>query len=466
MPYLCYQLKIEPTYDNRIYRVIEIDGNRTFADLSDAILDAFEFDHSHLYMFSRSRKPYDSKGIYHPMADGDISADEVCLRDAKLVVRNKFLYLYDFGDGWMFYITVIGIRETDQETSVTTIQSKGDLCQYPDGEEDGCFDDEDEPFEGEDDELSEDADDYGDADDLVITVVDEADDVVSERLLAVPALLQRMWIRLVEKNLPLAGYEEIQLLRRLEAAGLVDVDETEEHLYLKVRCGKKNWKEYGIPADLQKRCAFENTLLSLVGIYGVIERDLFYDVVCDDAMILSCSRREFDEVVERLGCGNLWAIMELGDGKTYISSFCNAIAEEILHIREKYPVKCYCTAEDSWQDALTSGEWKSAFPVYSKVFGHLFFECWWEPETVSELLEQLLKCIAMGMTEQEYFDWISDSFKENGLHLTKRMKKLFRELRNDFPSAALKGYTWGEYEKHRKDGWHQLTLFEEELPFQ
>lgn len=84
---------------------------------------------------------------------------------------------------------------------------------------------------------------------------------------------------------------------------------------------------------------------------------------------------------------------------------------------------------------------------------------------IVELLEQLLKCIAVGMTEQEYFEWISDCFKENGIHLTKQMKKLFRELRNDFPSAVLKGYTWGEYEKHRKDGYQQLVLFEEEVPF-
>lgn len=251
----------------------------------------------------------------------------------------------------------------------------------------------------------------------------------------------------------------------MESAGLVAVDETDEHLYLKVRCGKKNWKEYGIPADLQKRCKFENTLLSLAGIYGVIEWDQLYDVLCDDAMILSCSRSEFDEEVERLGRWNFLTIMKLDDGETYITAFCSAIAEEILNIRKKYPVKWYCTIEDSLYDALTSGEWKTAFPVYGKVFRHLFFECGWNPENVNGLLDHLLQCIAMGMTEQEYFDWISDSFKENEIHLTKRMKRLFRELRNDFPSAALKGYTWGDYEKQRKEGYRQLTLFEEELPF-
>lgn len=85
-------------------------------------------------------------------------------------------------------------------------------------------------------------------------LIDEADDLVAERLLAIPALLQRMWIRLVEKELHLVGDEEIKLLYRLEAAGLVDIDELKEHLYLKVRCGEKKWNEYGITANLQKWC--------------------------------------------------------------------------------------------------------------------------------------------------------------------------------------------------------------------
>lgn len=79
---------------------------------------------------------------------------------------------------------------------------------------------------------------------MVITVVDEADDVVAARLMAILALLQQMWIRLVEEELYLVGDEELNLLYRLEAVGLVDIDETEEHLHLKIKCGKKNWNEF------------------------------------------------------------------------------------------------------------------------------------------------------------------------------------------------------------------------------
>lgn len=30
MSHLCYQLRIEPVYDNQVYRVLEIDSNCTF----------------------------------------------------------------------------------------------------------------------------------------------------------------------------------------------------------------------------------------------------------------------------------------------------------------------------------------------------------------------------------------------------------------------------------------------------
>lgn len=58
------------------------------------------------------------------------------LRDANLVLRNKYPYLYDFGDEWMLYVTVIGIRECNQEMPITIPQSQGELCQYPKWDDD------------------------------------------------------------------------------------------------------------------------------------------------------------------------------------------------------------------------------------------------------------------------------------------------------------------------------------------
>ena len=38
--------------------------------------------------------------------------------------RNKYLYLYDFGDEWIFYITVMKIWEADQKISAKVVQSQ------------------------------------------------------------------------------------------------------------------------------------------------------------------------------------------------------------------------------------------------------------------------------------------------------------------------------------------------------
>lgn len=70
----------------------------------------------------------------------------------------------------------------------------------------------------------------------------------------------------------------------------------------------------------------------------------------------------------------------------------------------------------------------------------------------------------MGDTEQEYFTWIDGVVKESNVPLTRVVKKVFREFRDEPPSAVLKGCTWGEYEKGgRKNGHHQLSSSEKEL---
>ena len=67
---------------------------------------------------------------------------------------------------------------------------------------------------------------------LLNTLYVTSEDSLSLIHISIPAILQNMWIRLVKEDLPMAGDEEIELLYRLEKAGLVEVDESETHLYL------------------------------------------------------------------------------------------------------------------------------------------------------------------------------------------------------------------------------------------
>lgn len=247
MQNLCYQLKVIPAFNSNIYRLLELDGSCTFAALSDLILDAFEFDHDHLYMFSLGRKPYDPNGIYSPGGRAEKRADRVRLQDVDPVKRNKYLYLYDFGDEWIFYITVMKIWEADQKISAKVVQSQGTLCQYPNCED--VWDEDGNVWDDEDDwDAKDNCNEYGCefTDDLVITLVDEQDTVVKDKLIPLPAQLQNMWLRLVNKDVVAAGDREMELFNRLERAGLVEVDESETHLFLRVKHGKEHYKSYNI----------------------------------------------------------------------------------------------------------------------------------------------------------------------------------------------------------------------------
>lgn len=459
MQSLCYQLKVISAFNPNIYRLLELDGSCTFAALSDLILDAFEFDHDHLYMFSLSRKPYDPNGIYCPGGRAEKRADRVRLQDVTPVKRNKYLYLYDFGDEWIFYITVMKIWEADQKISAKVVQSKGTLCQYPTCE-DGCDEDDWE----EEDICDESGCEF--TDDLVITLVDEQDSVIKDKLIPLPALLQNMWLRLVNKDVVAAGDREMELFYRLEKAGLVEVDERETHLFLKVKHGKAHYKSYNIWDKLQERYDLEHILLSLTGIYGVVEQDILYELLCENVIYSAYSKELIEDTAGKLKSWEFWNCKTAADGKSYISFFCGEITEEILKIRKKYPVKQYCPMSRELQDTLPAGGWHAACPVYGETFRYLLFERRWRPEEIEDFLEQLVKCVAMGYKEEEYFAWISEALAENQISLTKAMRKMLRKFRNELPSAALKGYTWGEYEKDRKDGYHQLSLFEEDLPFQ
>lgn len=291
--------------------------------------------------------------------------------------------------------------------------------------------------------------------------------MVKEWLMPLPALLQNMWIRLVKENLPLAGDEEMEQLYRLEKAGLVEVNESETHLLLKVRRGKANYKKYEIWDNFLKRYDCEHVLLSPVGIYGVVEQKMLYELLSEVESVSGCSEELFKNMTEKLSYWEFRNCLTASDGTAYTSSFCSEITEEILQRREKYPVKWYCALNQEVETAFLSGDWRAACPVYGETYRYLFWERGWSPEDTEAFMEQLVKCVAMGYTEQEYFTWIQDVFKENNLSLTKPLRKAFLQFRIEFPSAVLKGYTWGEYEKNgRKDGYHQLSLFKEELPFQ
>lgn len=68
----------------------------------------------------------------------------------------------------------------------------------------------------------------------------------------------------------------------------------------------------------------------------------------------------------------------------HTSAFCSEITEEILKMREKYPVKYYCPLRRESQDMLRAGGWHAACSVYGETFRYLLFERGWRPEAAED----------------------------------------------------------------------------------
>ena len=193
---------------------------------------------------------------------------------------------------------------------------------------------------------------------------------------------------------------------------------------------------------------------------------MLYELLCENADTLAGSKELVEDAVEKLSRWEFWNCMEDADGTTYISVYSDSVLVEVLHGREKYPVKRYCKLSKGIQDTLRSGDWRTAYPVYVNTFSYLLQEKGWIPDEAFDFLEQLVMLIATGTPEQEYLYWIQEEMENYKIHMTKAMGNIFLKFRNEFPSAVLKGYTWGEYGKYRKDEYQQLSLFDEESPFQ
>lgn len=150
---------ISVSYGTGCYRHIKISGKATLDELSEAILDAFDFDNDHLHAFFMSNRAWDDSSCYSSRyAEDDCPDTDNCrLQFIGLEVGKKFLYIFDFGESWEFQCKVLKVLDEDTEIP-ELIRTKGDAPeQYPD------YDDEDEYYD--DDEYIDDADEYFDDED-------------------------------------------------------------------------------------------------------------------------------------------------------------------------------------------------------------------------------------------------------------------------------------------------------------
>lgn len=148
-------LKVALAFDKKTWRKIAVREGQTLHDLHEAIFDAFDRYDEHMYsfFFPRLPKKFNPRTIYksseeytHPYACEEQGIFGSDAQDAStslilhldLTEKQKFYYLFDFGDEWWHEITVEKTDgQADEGEYPRTIQKNGDSPeQYPDYDED------------------------------------------------------------------------------------------------------------------------------------------------------------------------------------------------------------------------------------------------------------------------------------------------------------------------------------------
>jgi hypothetical protein len=130
-------------HDKSIYRDIEIEGSKSLYKLAETIIDSFGFDFDHAFGFYSGltpRKIYDARPRYELFADlGDADPGVLGVKKTKIVqafpqVGHKLIFLFDYGDEWLFRVSVQEQGTKQQKTRYPrVVASKGEAPeQYPD----------------------------------------------------------------------------------------------------------------------------------------------------------------------------------------------------------------------------------------------------------------------------------------------------------------------------------------------
>jgi hypothetical protein len=104
----------------QIWRELSVPGNYTLKDLHRILQIAFGWEEEHLHSFTVNETQYGMAEMIDMDVNGDfdtmVNEATVCLSGLRLLPKQKFTYLYDFGDSWEHEITVSKIIPVDGET--------------------------------------------------------------------------------------------------------------------------------------------------------------------------------------------------------------------------------------------------------------------------------------------------------------------------------------------------------------
>ncbi|MHA6250204.1 plasmid pRiA4b ORF-3 family protein [Pontibacter sp. CAU 1760] len=131
-----YTIKV--SLSKKLYRVIAIGASATLEDLHLVIQEAYKFENDHLYAFFMDGNAWSDFGIYDPDGERPPFTDEAKLGELDLYEGKRFVYLFDYGDCWLFELVVQKIEPKVPEPSKgLVVEEKGEApAQYWEEDED------------------------------------------------------------------------------------------------------------------------------------------------------------------------------------------------------------------------------------------------------------------------------------------------------------------------------------------
>lgn len=119
------------------YRHIKISSRATLYRLHKAILGAFDFDDDHEHAFFMDNRTWSDEDCFvsSKLHSGDRVTKGCSLEKLELSKGDRFKYLFDFGDEWLFQCKVL--QELDEETAKPVVIKHVGVSpdQYPQWEE-------------------------------------------------------------------------------------------------------------------------------------------------------------------------------------------------------------------------------------------------------------------------------------------------------------------------------------------
>jgi hypothetical protein len=130
-----------------IYRDIELDPAKSLYVLAEAIVSSFNFDFDHAFGFysgltpAKIHKTFPKYELFADMGDADprvLGVKKTRISQAFPEVGHTMLFLFDYGDDWLFRVTLRAIGKKSAKARYPRIvATRGEApAQYPDNDDD------------------------------------------------------------------------------------------------------------------------------------------------------------------------------------------------------------------------------------------------------------------------------------------------------------------------------------------